>query len=1034
MRKKLFICLVAILVTSVTFAQNISIKGSVADQRGGEPIPFASIQVKGTMMGTSTDANGQFSIDAPKNGTLIFSFVGYKTQEVAINGRIVINVDLEQDTETLDEVVFVAFGTVAKKDFTGSAVALESKKLENRPLTNVTNALEGLSAGVQFTSASGQPGSSGGIRIRGFGSINASNSPLYVVDGVPYDAISNINAEDIENITILKDAASSALYGSRAANGVVLVTTKKGRSEKINFSVKVNQGVSVRGIPEYDRLDAYQYYPMEWEALRNAYLSASGSTYTKETASAAASKNIYSQLANNPFNVPNDQIVGTDGKINAAAQLLYADDLDWAAGIARTGYKQDYSMNAGGATEKADYYMSIGYLKEEGYSIKSYLERANARLNMNIQPRKWLKTGINLAGTMGQSNSTNVDSSTGYANPFFFSRNIGPIYPIYEHDASGNFVLDENGEKVYEWTNRGAGASQGRHVIAETLWNDNLNKRNILNTRAYVDITFFKGLKLSINGGYDFRNYLNSGYDNPKVGDGSPAGRARITNYRYDTYNLNQLLTYTNSINNHNFDVLLGHESYKNDYKYVYGMKQGIIAEGNVELINFTTINSLTTYLNQYRTEGYIARANYNYSHKYYLSASFRRDATSRFYKDARWGNFWSLGGSWRIDQESFLADQAWLNALKLRASYGSVGNDGTNSWYSWQSLYGILNNANQSGFIQSTQAGNTELQWEKNKSFDVALEFGMFNNRFNGQIEFFHRISDNLLFSVPLPTSSGVLSQWQNIGTMYNQGIEIQLGGDIVRTKALTWNSTLNISHVKNEITKLPQEEIITGTKKYMVGHSMYDFWLRDYAGVDPQTGDALYYKDIKDEEGNVTGKETTTDQTAASYYYVGTSIPTVYGSWMNSLSCYGFDLSFLFTYQLGGKVYDSNYASLMSYSGYGSALHVDILNRWQNAGDVTDVPRVDNGKNSSQNAGSSRWLTSASYLALRNVSIAYNLPKSLVKKIDLAGIRIYASGENLKAWTARKGMDPQYSFAGTQSNDYSPARIYTFGINIQF
>lgn len=1038
MRKtKLLLCLVALLMTSVAFAQNITIKGSVAESGGGEPIPFAAIQIKGTLQGTSTDINGQYTIEAPSNATLIFSSIGYKSLEVPVNGRVVINVDLEADTEALDEVVFVAYGTVSKKDFTGSAVALESKKLENRPLTNVTNALEGITAGVQFTSASGQPGSAGGIRIRGFGSINASSSPLYVVDGVPYDAISYISSDDIENITILKDAASSALYGSRAANGVVLVTTKKGRSEKITFNVKVNQGISVRGIPEYDRLDAYQYYPMEWEALRNSYLSGAGSTYTMQSASEAASKNIFNQLLNNPFNVANDQIVGVDGKINPAAKLLYPDDLDWSKAVARTGYKQEYVMNAGGATEKADYYMSISYLNEEGYSLKSYMERANARLNINVQPKKWLKTGINLSGTMSKANNANMDSSTGYVNPFYFARNIGPIYSIHKHKDNGDFMYEDEETKtglIYEWEKRGAGASTGRHIVAETLWNDNLNTRNVLNTRAYVDIIFFKGLKLSINGGYDFRNFLNTDYENPSVGDGSPAGRSNIYNSRYDAFNFNQLLTYNNSIDNHNFDVLLGHESYSNQYKYFYGMKQGIVAEGNPELVNFTTINSLTSYTNQYRTEGYIARANYNFSHKYYISGSFRRDATSRFYKDARWGNFWSVGGSWRIDQEPFMMAQNTISTLKLRASYGSVGNDGTDSWYSWQSLYGIQNNANESGFIQSTQAGNTELQWEKNRSFDVALEFGLFNNRLNGQVEFFHRISDNLLFEVPLPLSAGVTSQWQNIGTMYNQGIEVQLAGDIIRTDNFTWNSVLNVSHIKNEITKLPQEEIISGTKKYMVGHSMYDYWLRDYAGVDPATGDALYWKDILDGEGNPTGKETTNDYTVASYYYTGTSIPTVWGSFMNNLTFYGFDLSFLLTYQLGGLIYDSTYASLMSYSGYGSALHVDILNRWQKAGDETNVPRVDNGRNAYQNAGSSRWLTDASYLSLKNVSLAYSLPKKLVNKIDLEGIRIFASGENLWAFTARKGMDPQYSFAGTQSNVYSPARIYTFGINVQF
>ena len=313
-------------------------------------------------------------------------------------------------------------------------------------------------------------------------------------------------------------------------------------------------------------------------------------------------------------------------------------------------------------------------------------------------------------------------------------------------------------------------------------------------------------------------------------------------------------------------------------------------------------------------------------------------------------------------------------------------------------------------------------------------MEFGFFDNRLNGQIEFFHRISDNLLFEVPLPTSSGVLSQWQNIGSMYNQGIELQLGGDVVRTKDVTWNILVNASHIKNEITKLPQEEIISGTKKYMVGHSMYDFWLRKWEGVDPETGDALYLKDIKDAEGNVTGSEIVNDYTIADYYYVGTSIPDLYGSIQNTLTWKGLELSVLTTYQIGGQVYDSVYGSLMSHSGYGSAMHIDILKRWQKPGDVTEVPRIDTAKNPNQNAGSSRWLTSASYFSFKNITIAYSFPRKWAEKLDLSGIRIYASGENVYAFTARKGMDPQYSFAGTQSNVYSPARNITFGLNVQF
>ena len=1060
--------LALILLGGVASAQNITVKGTVTDKATGEPVPFASVVVKGTMTGIATDADGNFSMAVAPNATLVFSSLGYVTEEVAVSARSTINVVLVPDSQMLEETVVVAFGTVSKKDFTGSAAMVDSKKIESRPISNATNALEGATAGVQFTSASGQPGSSGSIRIRGFGSINADNSPLYVVDGVPYDGIANMNADDIENITILKDAASCALYGSRAANGVVLGTTKRGRSERVQFDVKVNQGFSVRGIPEYDRLDAYQYVPIAWEALRNGLLSASGSTYTMETASAKATADLFpTQLINNPFNVADNLVMNNDGTLNPDAKLLYADDLDWGDAVSRVGHRQEYMMSASGAGQKSDFFMSLGYLNEQGYTIESFLERFNARANVNIQPRKWLKTGLNLAGTMSNSNVTNTDSSTGYVNPFYFARNIGPIYPIHKHNADGSYLLDEFGEKIYEWDNRGGGASPGRHIVAETLWNPKAYKRNVLNTRAYVDLILMDGLKFTFNASYDFRNYLNQTNENTQVGDGAPAGRGRIVNYRYDTYNVNQLLNYNKSFANHNVDLLLGHESFDHNYKYVYGFKQGLIAEGNTELINYTTISSMYTYSMRRATEGYFARANYNYAHKYYFSASFRRDGSSRFYRDARWGNFWSVGASWRMEEEPFIAAVPWIDQLKLRASYGTVGNDGTDSWFAWQTLYDIKKNANTPGFIQSDLEGNMDLSWEVNKTFDLALDFGLFKNRLSGSVEFFHRVSDNLLFEVPKPLSSGVLTQWQNVGSMYNQGVEIQLSADLIRTKDFTWNATFNATKVKNRITKLPQNEIINGTKRYTVGHSMYDFWLYEYAGVDPTTGDALFYKggwvqeDVIDDATGlpkvdpVTGKNVTKDKldenglkifdptaerekvhkyTDADKYYVGTSIPKLYGSLTNTFTYKNFSLNVLLTYGIGGLKLDTTYAGLLSVSSLGASLHKDILNSWHKEGDVTSIPRIDNGDSNYQNPTSSRFLTDASYLNIRNITFSYSLPKQLVKRIDLAGIRVYGSVENAHLFCARKGMDPQYNFAGTSYNDYSPARTMSLGINIQF
>lgn len=1042
--KKVMGLFVFLLVIGIQFsnAQQRQVTGKVLSGEDGAPLPGVTIMIKGTQNGTASSIDGTYSIKAQSGDVLTFSFIGMKPQSVTVGDQTVINVKLESETSTMDEVLVVAYGTVKKSSFTGSAVSVGQKQMESRPLSNAISALEGASPGVQFNAASGQPGEAPSIRIRGFGSINASNAPLYVVDGVPLSgAMSSINPDDIENISILKDASSAALYGSRAANGVVLITTKKGKKERMTFNVKVNQGISNRGIPEYDRVNAKEYYPLMWESYRNSLMPKVSQEVASRTASGlvAGKKGIVDQLINNPFNVPDDQLVGVDGQLNPNAQLLYGDDLDWEDAISRTGYRADYTISASGGGEKSDFYVSLGYMKEDGYAIYTNMERMTGRVNANIQPKKWIKTGLNLSTTLANSNQMGSTSSSSYLNPFYFSRNIGPIYPIHQHGEEGEILYGLKGEKLYEWDRRAAGASKGRHVIAEMEMSNSKYKRNEVSARTYVDLYLYKGLKFTANISYDFRNNLNGKYDNPHVGDGSPSGRSSRTNSRYDSWNYNQLLSYENTINDHSFDVLVGHESYSKTYKYLYGMRQMLVAEGSDELINFTTTNDLTSRTDEYRTEGYLARLNYNYANKYYLSGSFRRDGSSKFYQGVRWGNFWSLGGSWRMDQEEFIKNISWINQLKLRASYGQVGNDGIldddgeEVWFAWQNLYGINNNANEPGVVQAVTAGNRKLEWEANSNFDVALEFSVLD-RLRGTIEFFHRKSDNLLFSVPMPLSSGLTSQLQNIGSMYNQGIEFQVNADAIVKGGFKWNIDFNLTHVKNEITKLPQEEIISGTKKYMKGHSIYDYWLRDYMGVNPENGDAIYRKDVLDGDGKKVDETTTNDPSSASYYYCGSAIPKVYGAMAHSFSYKDIELSFLFTYQLGGKTYDGTYANLMT-TEYGKALHKDIKNRWQKPGDITDVPRLDNTNTSKLVGGSTnRWLTDASYLAMKSATVSYMLPRTFVSKLDLSSIRVYVSGENLFMLTKRKGMNPQYSFAGTTANVYSPARLFTLGINIAF
>jgi TonB-linked SusC/RagA family outer membrane protein len=1047
--KKHLMMFVLLMVTGLfAWGQTVQITGVVTSSEDGMPLPGVTVRVQGTTLGTSTGVDGTYTLQAPRDATALeYTFIGMQMQVVPIEGRTRINVTLVPDLVAMDEVVVIAYGTAKKGSFTGSAAQIESKNIETRPVTNLTKAIEGTNPGIQVTSASGQPGSGQDIRIRGFGSVSASNDPLYVVDGVPYSgSISSINSNDIESISILKDAASSALYGNRAANGVVLITTKRGSKERSSVQFTMTQGISTRSIPEYERISALEYYPLMWEADYYSQIYAA-TPVDPATAAQNSTNNLITRVGYNITNQPNNQVVGTNGLLNSNAQILgdYAGDLDWQEPIMRMGSRGEYGLTFNGGADKSDYYVSLGYLDEKGYVLKSDFQRLTGRINVNTTPKSWLRTGLNLSGTMTNSNVAS-SGGTSYVNPFFFTRNMGPIYPVYAHDPStGAYLIDDaTGEYIYDLGNlaglptRVSGGSPGRHVIAETLWNDDLFKRNVLGARTYLDILFLKDFKFTVNLSADVNAYNYSGFENRTVGDGAPAGRGERVNSLTNGYTINQLLNYSKTFDIHSVEVLLGHENYDYTYAYFRGFRQGQIVDGNTELVNFTTTNSLTSYTDKYRTEGYFTRLNYNFNEKYFFSASYRRDASSKFYKENRWGNFWSVSGAWRLDAEDFIKSQPWIDMAKLRASYGAVGNDNGIGYYAWQALYDIgANNAFEPGMHQSTLS-NESLTWESNNAFDVALEFALLK-RITGSLEFYHRISSNLLFAVPLPASSGLTSIDRNIGEMYNQGIEFRVGVDAVRRSDLIWNIDLNLSTVKNEITKLPQEEIISGTKKLMVGHSIYDFWLRDWYGVDPADGVALYDANIKDFATQASNlriiNETDTVSTShnnAKYHYEGSAIPDLMGGITNTFSYRGINLSVLSTFQIGGKIYDGSYASLMHAGDYGRALHVDILNRWQQPGDITDVPRLDNSQLTPFGAQSDRFLVDASFFSIKAVTLSYTLPVSLTQRAGMKGARVWVSGENLLLINARKGLDPQRSFAGTTDNVYTPSRVLTVGVNV--
>ncbi len=1047
MKKTLLVSIFLWLTALVPLlAQDRAITGKVTIEDGSS-LPGVNIGVKGTTKGTTTDADGAFKLTVSPSAVLVISSVGYGSQEVRVGNRTVINISLQSSASTLDEVIVTTFGTAKKASFTGSSASVNAEKLGVRPITNIGQALEGIAAGVTTTSTGGQPGSSPAVRIRGFGSISSSNDPLYVVDGVPYSAsIANLNNDDIQSITVLKDAASTALYGARAANGVVMVTTKKGLNGKNSINIKYTKGFNTRALPEYDRVGPADYYPLMWESNRNnlAYRATSPVAIATANSTASAGLGAIVGTGYNVYNVPFAQLVGTDGKLNPSAQLIYnADDLNWEKAVMRQGIRDEVSANFSGSNGKSDYFLSVSYLNDKGYQIKSDYDRFTARLNVNSQMNSWFKVGANMNTTVTTSNQSTADGGTSFVNPFFFTRGMAPIYPVYAYDPAnpGSFLKLENGNRRYDYGNLSAlGLSNrpqygGRHVIAETQLNENFFRRNLLGGRSYAEISFLKDFKFTSNVGVDITNANTVVFGNPEIGDGAPAGRASNTFENITNYNLSQLLTYNHSFGKHNVDALVGHENYNLVSNSLDGSRSQQILDGNYELINFTTTTNLTSQYDTRRVEGFFSRLNYDFDSKYFVSFSARRDGSSKFYQDKRWGTFYSASAAWRLDQEEFIKQFSFIDNLKLRSSWGQTGNDGGISNYAWQPLYALgWNNATEPGILQSS-LGSKSLEWETNTAFDVALEFGLFKNRISGTIEYFDRKSTNLIFAVPLPLSVGIATETRNIGSMYNRGIELQLGGDVVRTKDFNFHIDLNATKLENKITKMPKEskEIIDGTKKLKEGSSLYDYWLREYKGVNPETGVAEY-RAISYVASNsritASGDTLTNNIANARFWYNGTSIADLTGSVNTALSYKGFSLTALMVYQLGGKIYDGAYASLMG-AGYHNAKHVDILKRWINPGDVTNVPRMDNGRTADFDAASDRWLIDGSFMNIRTVTLSYRLPKSISSKLKIDNGQVYVSGENFLMLSRRSGMNVQQNFGGTTSNVYSPAKSLVLGIS---
>jgi len=1044
MRKLTTFLMFFLFSVAQVWAQNRTITGKVTDEKGAA-VAGATVKADGSTKGTSTGSDGTFSLSvSPNVKSITISGLGLTTQKVTIPSSGVINASMSISRDVIEEVVVqVPYGTIKKTAFTGSESTVSTKDIQKQQVTSITNVLDGLVPGIVATNGGGQPGDNNArIRIRGFGSLNASSAPLYVVNGVPYDGdISAISTDDIDNVSVLKDAAAASLYGSRAANGVIMITTKKGKKGRYTSTLSIRQGFSSRGIPEYDRIDQKTYYETMWEAKRNGLVYGSGKTFA-EAGQTASADLVNNDLIYNAYNVSATTLLDpTSGKLNSNAKLLWTDK--WEDALFQKANRTNINFNVSGASDRNDFFLSLGYLNEQGTIVNSGYKRYTFRVNSNSTPTSWLSTGINLDGSYSKT-AFSPRSGSFANNPFYFSRFVAPIYPVYQRNkTTGEIVTDANG---YSWdwgvpNQMGTRPFQtNSNPVGSNFLDENSSNTYNANANTFLEVKFTNNLSLKNTVGINLYEDRYKRYQNNMYGDAQNVhGRTTVSSDRQISITANQVLSWGKAFGKHNVKMLAGHESYYYNYNYLDATRTNNKYQNLNGLDNDSTNEGQpSSFEDNHRIESYFAGLNYDLNSKYLFSASVRRDGSSRFSPENRWGTFFSVGGGWRISEEKFMQSVKWVNDLKLKVSYGEQGNENLGSGLNYYIYRAWYRADNVGGFIKPTRKSNYNLKWEGNRVANFGLDFTLFNRKLQGTVEYFTRYTTDMLFDVPLSPATGFLSQYQNVGQLKNYGIELQLGYNAIKTKGFDWRIDLNLTSFKNVMQQMPIEfeknqGFVSGSKKIYTGHSIFDFYLREFAGVDQSTGLALYYADVLDANKKPTGERIlTSDPNKASFYYNGSAIPKFTGGLTNSFRFKNWEVSLLVTFSYGGKFYDGNYSGLMHTGTYGTAWHTDILQRWQKPGDVTNVPRVQ--ANSGLDASSTRFLFDASYINFKNFTISYNIPKAVISKWKISGMSMFTNIDNMLLITSKKGSDPQNSFGGTTDASYTPFRTVTFGLNVNF
>lgn len=1055
--KKILLLLAVFLsfgIQAVIAQSGTKVSGKLLDQEG-KGLPGASISVKGTKSLTITDIDGNYQISLPEGkDVIVIEAYGYPKREVKVrDANEPLTITMEKSNQTIGEGLTIYGQKIDPKTDVGAVTTVTAKDIEKKTITNVVNALQG-SNGINITSGGGQPGSEPDLHVRGFGSLSAGSAPLIVLDGMIYDgSLNSINPNDVETISLLKDATASSLYGSRGSNGVIMVTSKrgvKGAKPRINFNAET--GFVQRMLPPLQTINQAQYYTMAYEMMKNFYIENGLVAQSGGTLNTTQMKQVWDIIGGyNAYNVPQDQLIDpTTGAINPNASLAWDDN--WMNTLDRTGIRHNYNLSVANGTESGDYRFAVGYTRDGGTVKYTNYDRITLKLTVNSKVTNWLKAGVDFSG--GFSDQTNfVGQTNAYSNPFLTAQTIGPIYPIYIHDTSGNVVNGADGKPAYDFgDNPEYGQSRpfgiNTNVIASLQKDNRTNLTYNFRGVSYLEATLMKDFKLRSDLSLDYANYNNTWYGSSEFGDFSTIGGLIDKEFGTNiSYTWRQMLIWNPTFGifsekNH-LGVTLDHENYLTTSSGYGFQRTGFTGPDFQEPDAAAVAGGSSGSTSTLAMESYLALAQYDYESKYHLSASYRRDGTSRFINN-RWGDFYSFGAGWSLTEENFLKNKFdWLSLLKVRASYGTQGNQDLGGYYVALPTYYFTPNASHPGYSFNGY-GNPNLKWEGKYSFNVGGDFGFYNNRVTASLDYYRSGSNNLLYVRPYAPSVGIGGIYDNVGSMANNGIELQIKADVVRSSEVTWNVELNLQRNRNKVTKMQNgdgDTIAGGGTIMTKGLALGTYFMPEYAGV--YTGAPINRNDTNklkkgDElwrlaDGSVTNDYSIASLNQNSKVYAAANERKVDGSFASTISYKNFDLYVQFTFGLGGNYYDNVYAQLMGPNNarQGTTWNPDILNSWSYDNPDGTLPALDvNGTGQL----SSRFLISASFLKFQSAKLGYNIPENWMKTAKFTSAKIYVSADNIYLFTARKGVDIQQTYFGSNSLSYTPYRTIMFGLNLGF